>query len=102
MSGKISVVLPVPQPKQELFLRDTHRYVAFGGARGGGKSWAIRIKATILALYHAGIRICIVRRTYPELTENHVNPFLKLLPDFLSKIQITVTMPITANVQRTA
>ena len=77
---KISVVLPAPQPKQELFLRDTHRYVAFGGARGGGKSWAIRIKATILALYHAGIRICIVRRTYPELTENHVNPFLKLLP----------------------
>lgn len=80
MSKQIKVVLPSPQPKQVLFLRDTHKYVAFGGARGGGKSWAIRIKATVLALAHHGIRICIVRRTFAELEENHITPFLKLLP----------------------
>ena len=78
--SKIRVKLPAPQPKQELFLRDTHKYVAFGGARGGGKSWAIRMKAVILALAYKGIRICIVRRTYQELRDNHVNPLIKMLP----------------------
>lgn len=63
-----------PNPKQDKFLRDRHRHVAFGGARGGGKSWAIRTKADLLANKHAGIRICIVRRTYPELEENHIVP----------------------------
>ena len=71
--------LPSPSPKQDLFLTDTHRYVAFGGARGGGKSWAVRIKAILLALKHKGIRICIIRRTYPELTENHIKPLKAML-----------------------
>lgn len=71
--------LPSPSPKQKLFLTDTHRHVAFGGARGGGKSWSVRVKAVLLALKHKGIRICIVRRTYPELTENHIKPLTKLL-----------------------
>ena len=62
-----------PSEKQKLFLLDTHKYVAFGGARGGGKSWSVRTKAKILALKYSGIRQLIVRRTYPELISNHVN-----------------------------
>ena len=73
------VKLPPPSPKQQLFLEDEHRYVSFGGARGGGKSWVVRVKAIILALFFAGIRICIVRRTYPELMENHIKPLKKML-----------------------
>lgn len=61
-----------PNPRQRLFLTDRHRYVAFGGARGGGKSWAVRTKAALLALRFPGIRILIVRRSYPELQENHI------------------------------
>ena len=34
--------IPQPSPKQMQFLTDTHKYVGFGGARGGGKSWAVR------------------------------------------------------------
>lgn len=60
------------QPKQVLFLKDRHRYVAYGGARGGGKSWAVRTKAKLLALRYAGIKILIVRRTYKELQNNHI------------------------------
>ena len=30
-----TLTLPKPQPKQEMFLRDHHKYVIFGGARGG-------------------------------------------------------------------
>jgi hypothetical protein len=71
--------LPSPSPKQKLFLTDTHRHVGFGGARGGGKSWSVRIKSIILALKHKGIRICIIRRTYPELIENHIKPLREML-----------------------
>lgn len=75
-----------PNKKQDLFLRDQHRYVGYGGARGGGKSWAIRTKAIILALTHAGIRMLIIRQSYPELEANHAEPLRKmLLPTGLAK-----------------
>ena len=73
------ITIPKPNPKQERFLLDKHRHVGFGGARGGGKSWAIRTKADLLANRYHGIRICIVRRTYPELEENHIVPLKKQL-----------------------
>lgn len=69
----------IPNPKQELFLRDKHRHVAFGGARGGGKSWAVRAKCIILAAHRPGIHQMIVRRTYPELYANHIKPIKQLL-----------------------
>ena len=75
----MQINLPAPSPKQTLFLADTHPHVGFGGARGGGKSWAVRIKAILLSLKHKGIRICIIRRTYPELIENHIKPLKELL-----------------------
>lgn len=48
-------------------------------ARGGGKSWAIRTKAIGLAYKYAGIKIVIIRRTYPELRENHIIPLCETL-----------------------
>lgn len=75
----MEIDLGTPNSKQDIFLRDRHRHVAFGGARGGGKSWAIRVKAISLALKHAGIQIMIIRRTYPELEANHIRPLKKLL-----------------------
>ena len=29
---------------------------------------------------HSGIKILIMRRTYPELQENHISPILKMVP----------------------
>ncbi|MBQ7637735.1 MAG: phage terminase large subunit [Clostridia bacterium] len=75
------LILPRPNPKQELFLRDRHRYIAFGGARGGGKSWAVRVKAVLLAFRYPGIKIMIVRKTYPELRANHITPMRTMLGD---------------------
>ena len=70
------------QPKQALFLRDRHRHIAYGGARGGGKSWAVRTKAKLLAFRYPGIKILIVRRTYKELQNNHIEQLLAELDGF--------------------
>lgn len=72
MAG-VSLAIERPSRKQALFLADHHKYIGFGGARGGGKSWAVRTKAILLAARYAGIRILIVRRTYPELINNHIS-----------------------------
>lgn len=68
-----------PNPKQVKFLKARTKYVAFGGARGGGKSWAIRTKSVLLANRWPGIKILIVRRTLVELRKNHINPLKELL-----------------------
>ena len=68
-----------PSPKQRLFLEAVAKYILFGGARGGGKSWVVRFKAILLCLFYAGIKVMIIRKTYPELTENHINPMIALL-----------------------
>ncbi|MDD5017523.1 MAG: phage terminase large subunit [Eubacteriales bacterium] len=65
-----------PTKKQERFLTADTRYVGYGGARGGGKSHAIRAKAAYLAFQHPGIQMLIVRRTLPELRENHTKRLL--------------------------
>lgn len=75
------IVLEEPNAKQELFLTATSRFIAYGGARGGGKSWAVRTKAILMALSYAGVRMLLLRRTYPELKENHVLPLMALLND---------------------
>ena len=77
--GSVTLSLPSPSQRQKEFLCDRHRYIAFGGARGGGKSFAVRIKAALLALNYPKIRIMIVRRTYPELRQNHILPMKELL-----------------------
>lgn len=68
-----------PSEKQRLFLTAKKKYVAFGGARGGGKSWSVRAKASLLCLNYPGIMVMIIRRTYPELRANHIEPLRKLL-----------------------
>ena len=58
--------------KQKQFFLSRKKHIGYGGARGGGKSWAARTKAKLLALNYSGIRILIVRRTFPELKRNHI------------------------------
>jgi len=78
------ISLGTPNPKQAEFLSDTHRYVAFGGARGGGKSWAVRVKAVLLALRFPSIKLLIIRKTLTELRNNHITPLSELTNGFAS------------------
>lgn len=75
-SGRILHIRGVPNAKQKLFFASKARYTAYGGARGGGKSWALRRKLISLCLRYPGIRCLLVRRSYAELKSNHVRPML--------------------------
>lgn len=68
-----TLLISPPSEKQKQFLLADTTHVGFGGARGGGKSWAVRTKAKLLCIKYPGIRVLIVRRTYPELQNNHIN-----------------------------
>lgn len=65
-----------PNGKQREFFLARTRFVAYGGARGGGKSWAVRKKAMLLAVNFPGIKMLLLRRTFPELRENHILPLV--------------------------
>ena len=77
----MAAVFQVPSlfPPQLEFINAKSRFVGYGGARGGGKSFVARILISLLALKYDGIQILILRRTFPELRENHIIPLRKLL-----------------------
>lgn len=75
----ITLNIPRPNRKQKRLFLARKKHIGYGGARGGGKSWAVRVKASLLAIQYAGIRICIVRKTYKELEENHVTQLSQML-----------------------
>lgn len=87
--ARVNIKIPKPNDKQKLFLADNHRHVAYGGARGGGKSWAVRVKAILLCLKWKGIKILIVRKTYKELTNNHIVPLQQMLPTDVARYNKT-------------
>jgi len=71
-----------PSEKQRQFFRSKAKYTAYGGARGGGKSWALRRKLILLSLRYSGLKSLVIRRTYPELLNNHTLPLRSELSDF--------------------
>lgn len=76
---------PPTEKQKEFFLADA-RYIAYGGARGGGKSWAMRRKFVLLALGYSGLRLLLLRRTFPQLNENHIRTlYEELVPRGIAK-----------------
>lgn len=71
--------IPRLYPKQIQFFKSKAKFTLYGGARGGGKSFVVRHKAITLALHYPGINILILRRTFPELEQNHLKEFKLLL-----------------------
>ena len=64
----------IPNPRQREFFASTARHTAYGGARGGGKSYAMRRKLVMLAMRYPSLRLLLLRRTLQELRENHLLP----------------------------
>ena len=67
-------LLGEPSAKQREFFLAKRKHIGYGGARGAGKSWAMRRKFILLASRYPGLRILLLRRTFPELRENHLLP----------------------------
>lgn len=63
-----------PNEKQRQFFLSRATYTCYGGARGGGKSWALRKKAAMLGARYKGIKMLLIRRSFSELNENHIIP----------------------------
>ncbi len=76
ITGRVLHIRGKPNPRQKLFFASRARYTAYGGARGGGKSWALRRKLVCLCLHYPGLRCLLIRRSYGELKANHVQPLL--------------------------
>ena len=77
---KILRIKGTPNERQRQFFASRCRFTAYGGARGGGKSHIVRDKAKRLCLRYPGIKICIVRRTMPELRSNHIDVMTQEIP----------------------
>lgn len=92
MNKPVTVDLGGLNPKQKLFCRARNRYIAYGGARGGGKTHVLRVKALGGALTYAGIRILIVRRQYPELEQSIIIPMRKMIPAQIAAYNGTMRM----------
>ncbi|MCR4330253.1 MAG: phage terminase large subunit [Candidatus Roizmanbacteria bacterium] len=86
------------QPKQREALKasDIYPIVFMGGAKGGGKSYAIRAREIIRRLKYKNTHGLIVRKTYPELLANHIRKFFSEYPqtfEWYKKAEKTIYYP---------
>nr|DAE45088.1 MAG TPA: Large subunit terminase [Bacteriophage sp.] len=77
VNSNVIHIAGTPSARQKEFFDSRARFTAYGGARGGGKSWALRRKLVGMCLRYNGLSCLLVRRTLPELKANHVIPFLR-------------------------
>lgn len=72
-------------PKQQLFLEAVfsgkYKYLMYGGAIRGGKTFVGEAAIILLAKKYPGSRWAIVRKDLPTLRRNTIPSFLKIKPD---------------------
>src|SRR5690554_2508184 len=76
-----------PQPKQKIFhnsilnrAENGYRDFLYGGAAKGGKSHALRWEAHRNCLQYPGLRILLIRSSFPELERTHLRDIQYDLP----------------------
>lgn len=74
------MILYEASAKQQLFHHAEADEVFFGGAAGGGKSFAILWDAVFFCMNHSKVTATIFRRTYPELEKSVILEALRVLP----------------------
>lgn len=95
--SEVSLDLGDLNPKQKRFCQARAKYIAYGGARGGGKTHVARLKALMGSLGYPGIRVLMVRREYPELQQTVIIPMRQMIPAELAVYNGTMHMFTFAN-----
>ena len=74
-----------PTAQQRLFHASEADEVLYGGAAGGGKSYAICWDAFMRCMRYPGTHAYLFRRTYPEVEMTLVRTMLRIVPKALGK-----------------
>ena len=74
-----------PTEKQKLFHASEADEVLYGGAAGGGKSYAICWDAFMRCMKYPGTHAYLFRRTYPEVEMTLVRTMRRIVPEGLGK-----------------
>jgi phage terminase large subunit len=85
-------------PKQIDFFKSVGEFPVtfYGGARGGGKSYAVRAISVIKCLQVPNYRVGFFRKTFPELRSNHIDPLFAEHPElaqFYNSSSHTIKFP---------
>lgn len=91
--GSVTIDLgrPNSEPQREFFASRC-KYTAYGGARGGGKTWASSRKAIGGALRWSGIKILMIRREYDDMRNSLIEPMLAILPQEIATYNGTLNI----------
>ena len=74
-----------PTPKQKVFHESTADRILYGGAAGGGKSYAMCWDALLRCLRWPKTEAYMFRRTYPMLERTLIKTMLRIIPPGLGK-----------------
>lgn len=87
-SGK-KLLYPIHSGPQQLFMETSAEEVLYGGAAGGGKSYALRAILVNYCLTHPFATVVLFRRTYKELEDTHILRLQMELPSYIATYKST-------------
>lgn len=75
----------MPTKKQKMFHESRSNEILYGGAAGGGKSYAICWDAFVRCLKYPNTSAYLFRRTFPELEQTLIKTMRQIVPEELGK-----------------
>ena len=74
------ILYPIHDGPQTEFMLSEAEELLYGGAAGGGKSYALRAWGVTYCMVYPGARVVLFRRTYPELEDTHLKSIQVEIP----------------------